>query len=73
MILVEHPLSSSMPVLTDSWNKPVNTADNSLAAYLRGKFERPSGLEDVQVYIAHGTFFCKHCSKFITKHKVNYE
>ncbi len=38
--------SGSTPVLMDSWNKSVKTADSSLAAYLRARLERPSWPED---------------------------
>ncbi len=34
------------PVLIDNWNKSVKTDDSSLAAYVRGRLERPSGPEE---------------------------
>ncbi len=46
VILVVRPESGSTPVLMDSWNKSVKTADISLAAYLRARLERPSWPED---------------------------
>ncbi len=46
MILVVRQESGSTPVLMDSWNRSVKTADSSLAAYLRGKLADPSGPED---------------------------
>ncbi len=42
VILVVRQESGSTPVLMDSWNKSVKTADSSLAAYLRARLERPS-------------------------------
>ncbi len=42
VILVMRQESGSTPVLIDSWNKSVKTADSSLAAYLRARLERPS-------------------------------
>ncbi len=46
VILEIHQESSSTPVLMDNWNKSVKIVESSLAAYLRGRFERPSGPED---------------------------
>ncbi len=46
MILVVRQESGSTPVLMDSWNKLVKTADSSIAAYWRARFERPSWPED---------------------------
>ncbi len=37
--------SGSTPVLMDSANKSAKTVDSSLAAYFRGRLERPSGPE----------------------------
>ncbi len=45
-ILVVRQESGSTPVLIDSWNKSAKTADSSLAAYFRGRLERPSGPDD---------------------------
>ncbi len=42
VILVVRRESGSTPVLIDSWNKSVKTAESSLAAYLRARLERPS-------------------------------
>ncbi len=42
VILVVRQESGSTPVLMDSWNKSVKSADSSLAAYLRARLERPS-------------------------------
>ncbi len=46
VILEVRQETGSMPVLMDIWNKSVKTADNSLAAYLRARLERPSCPED---------------------------
>ncbi len=46
VILVVRQESGSTPVLIDSWKKLAKTADGSLAAYFRGRLERPSGPED---------------------------
>ncbi len=46
VILVVRQESGSPPVLMDNWNKSVKIVESSLAAYLRGRFERPSGPED---------------------------
>ncbi len=46
MILVVRQESGSTPVLMDSWNKLLKTADSSLAAYLRARLERPPWPED---------------------------
>ncbi len=42
VILVVRQESGSTPVLVDSWNKSIKTAESSLAAYLRARLERPS-------------------------------
>ncbi len=34
------------PVLMDSWNNSMKTADSSLAVYLRARFDRPIYPED---------------------------
>ncbi len=46
VILVVRQDSGSTPVLLDNWNLSVKTVDRSLAAYLRGRFDRPPGPED---------------------------
>ncbi len=42
VILVVRQESRSTPMLMDSWNKSVKTADSSLTVYLRSRLERPS-------------------------------
>ncbi len=42
VILVLRQESGSTPVLMDSWNKSVKSADSSLAAYLRARLEGSS-------------------------------
>ncbi len=46
MILVVRQELGTTPVLMDNWNKSVKIIESSLAAYLRGRFERSSGPED---------------------------
>ncbi len=46
VILVVRQESGCTPVLMDSWNKSAKTVDNSLAAYFRGRLERPPGPEN---------------------------
>ncbi len=49
VILVVRQESGSTPVLMDSWNKSVKTADSSLAAYLRTRLEGHHGLRTISV------------------------
>ncbi len=46
VILVVRQESGSRHVLMGSWNRSVKIADNSLAAYLKARLERPSWPED---------------------------
>ncbi len=46
VVLVVRQEKGSTPVLMDRCNKAAQTADSALAAYFRGRLERPSGPED---------------------------